>query len=546
MRLNVSLSAVQRRVATGHNFAKGDRVICKIAKDEWYTGTVVKAGAKVTVDFDDDFDAIIDEDDFKHIKLMVKPKKTKKALTDAEAKALTEEAPQKIKKTVVTKPETPIKKPLVKTPLVKTKPEPKPEPPPPPPRVAPTPPPPVAKPVDDPVLSSTWQIILLPNADKSYWSYAYKDAPRQPKVFSASKFQYLNAIEALREAMKIVPVPVFTLHYVDETEGNAIKRATVTDNVTREKAEELVERYTLIEARKNAPLSAPVRMNHAPERKALWLQVGDEVKFNVAADSTDAAKMRYMEMVWNKANEMLFDSKMRQPTIRFLKEQKTTSFRRRGQWAAHVRELAMSRRVFNAGEEKFLEIFVHEMCHQAVSEIDRVREDIAQGHGPRWINWMVRCGIPPSRYDYTKVDAYMSDEEKAKFEADKAARDLAMQEQKVPLPSTAATGTPAKYYSNEKREWVQCVVAGIVASKLILVNEPTGRRWIEFGNNGTGVLYRLPESEWRSNYAGEVWQEAARKALEGAKANLALKRLKGDRASHDDMNLLRKRFGISR
>ncbi len=86
--LSISLSAA--------TFAKGDRIIARAKKDEWYTGTVKRFGAKLYLDFDDGATATVESKDFKWVKLLTKDKAFKRALDDAQMEKLTK--PVKTKK----------------------------------------------------------------------------------------------------------------------------------------------------------------------------------------------------------------------------------------------------------------------------------------------------------------------------------------------------------------------------------------------------------------------------------------------------------------
>lgn len=66
-----------------------DRVIVKIGKDEWYTGTVVRLTKKtIKVVFDDGLESTVKAEDFKHIKPLLRRKRTRAALSDSQAKEL--------------------------------------------------------------------------------------------------------------------------------------------------------------------------------------------------------------------------------------------------------------------------------------------------------------------------------------------------------------------------------------------------------------------------------------------------------------------------
>lgn len=82
MKINVSVST------SAAAFGKGDRIIARIAKNEWHTGEVTRAGAKLGIKFDDGATATVGPEDLKDVKLLTTNKKSKKPLTDAEAKPL--------------------------------------------------------------------------------------------------------------------------------------------------------------------------------------------------------------------------------------------------------------------------------------------------------------------------------------------------------------------------------------------------------------------------------------------------------------------------
>lgn len=81
IKLNIAVAA--------EGYKKGDRVVVKESKDNWYIGTVQTSGVKLKIVFDDGATAMVEAADFKHIKLVdPKTKQRKKVLTDAEAKAM--------------------------------------------------------------------------------------------------------------------------------------------------------------------------------------------------------------------------------------------------------------------------------------------------------------------------------------------------------------------------------------------------------------------------------------------------------------------------
>ena len=62
--------------------------------------------------------------------------------------------------------------------------------------------------------------------------------------------------------------------------------------------------------------------------------------------------------------------------------------------------------LFNSREPFFIEIFLHEMCHQAALEISHNADSSEGGHGPVWQKWMIDVGLDPRRFDPTENFEY--------------------------------------------------------------------------------------------------------------------------------------------
>lgn len=157
-----------------------------------------------------------------------------------------------------------------------------------------------------------------------------------------------------------------------------------------------------------------------------------------AAGNSRMAMYDFMKKIWHYWNVHKFQNQMQEPTLGFLKDT-GVRMRKRGLWRHGgypvVRELLITPRLFNARFDVFAEVFLHEMCHQAVSEIDKVRETANKGHGPRWAGWMRKVGLEPNRYDKNDNVEYMTDDERAEREA---AQERA---------ADAKEGLKPKYYS---------------------------------------------------------------------------------------------------
>jgi len=150
------------------------------------------------------------------------------------------------------------------------------------------------------------------------------------------------------------------------------------------------------------------------EEKHLESLLGDASAFARAKSqikTNPGAALLYCTKVWKKANEKLFDNKLRPCHFRFFKMTKVV--RGLGQWiGGSKREMALSPRNFYATQRHCLTTLVHEMCHQATEEISHDKDRSNGGHGYTWSMWMLKCGLEPERYEKDDVRNYMSEEEK--------------------------------------------------------------------------------------------------------------------------------------
>lgn len=161
------------------------------------------------------------------------------------------------------------------------------------------------------------------------------------------------------------------------------------------------------------------------------------------------------------------------------------NFKRRGAWFANQRTIKLSPRIFNGKQESALTVIVHEIAHQCVSEIDKVYDRTAQGHGWNWQNWMRKFGLTPSRYDTQDKEEYMTDYEKAKHNIIKD-RHEAFKQQYVPLsPSELSENTVAVMFDTRTGNYTP----GILVCK----NDKAGKRWA-FVHSLTGSWIVTPPS----------------------------------------------------
>jgi hypothetical protein len=119
------------------------------------------------------------------------------------------------------------------------------------------------------------------------------------------------------------------------------------------------------------------------------------------AQSNHAKRIPFMKSLWLFFNKEKFGNQLKIPTFGLLNDDKT-----RGLWTygSNIRKISLSEIVFNARPAFLCETFLHEMCHQAATEISKIRN---AGHGHVWKSWMVKVGLKPRVYDESDSVEYM-------------------------------------------------------------------------------------------------------------------------------------------
>lgn len=244
-----------------------------------------------------------------------------------------------------------------------------------------------------------------------------------------------------------------------------------------------------------------------------------------SASQIKTARIKYIKTVWHKANAKFFKSEMREPTnIKLHKE--TKAVRSLGYWRhtrdGSLRELSVSPRAFNSEEYVTLTLIVHEMCHQAVAEIDNVYDRTAGGHGPNWQAWMRHCGLEPNRYVGQDYLNHFRTEEERKEEARRVQnRQIALQNTTAkPLRvSELRENLPVQYYNSKSDTWFKGLLIGKhdVAGKFWCVLREPKPEWAIVPNS---ILHELPtdnHAQYTSDlflHYAEVIREHKRKKLE--------------------------------
>lgn len=258
------------------------------------------------------------------------------------------------------------------------------------------------------------------------------------------------------------------------------------------------------------PVAPPVDIKNANEQTAeekhLTTKLSNRM-FNHC--KSPHSKLEYLKAVWTHTNKTFFDMKLPTCFIRLSKDT-GTGFRRRGAWFPTKRAIAISPRLFNGSEAQILTTLVHEMCHQAVTDLDRISERTNQGHGPTWEKWMRHCGLTPSRYSKYDNDSFMTQDEKEKKELLTHRREKAKTEvvKAQMRPSNLQKYESAQWFDAKTNQWIK----GIIACK----HDQAGLRYAFTSDPNTSSfnmipatwLYQLPENE-KQLYHTVGWEEAA-------------------------------------
>jgi hypothetical protein len=123
-------------------------------------------------------------------------------------------------------------------------------------------------------------------------------------------------------------------------------------------------------------------------------------------------RIKFMKQLWTHLNTAKFHGALPAPrAIQLMPNVQAKKLRTRGRWFPSPRVLEMAPRTFNAHLDFFVEIFLHEMCHQAVTDIDKSFSMEEAGHGAEWKAWMVKVGLNPRRFDPNPNETYMSKKE---------------------------------------------------------------------------------------------------------------------------------------
>lgn len=134
-------------------------------------------------------------------------------------------------------------------------------------------------------------------------------------------------------------------------------------------------------------------------------------------------RVKFMQDLWLFLNQSKFGGKLQQPKVELMKGSAVAKMRVRGYWAVKDRTIKMHPQIFNATQNFFVEIFLHEMCHEAVTEnwgdltiAERLDNNKHAGHGTAWAKWMRHVGLNPLRFDPNEATTYMDEQTKTEVQ----------------------------------------------------------------------------------------------------------------------------------
>lgn len=130
------------------------------------------------------------------------------------------------------------------------------------------------------------------------------------------------------------------------------------------------------------------------------IAVTDEDKRQSAFDSALAlpksGQLIYLERMWEGFNRTKFGGQLKPCKIELMRDASGRRLKNLGGWQPATRTILISPRVFVAGLAEMEDTMLHEQCHQAVHEIDKLGyREINNGHGPVWEKWMRHVGLEP-------------------------------------------------------------------------------------------------------------------------------------------------------
>ena len=191
-------------------------------------------------------------------------------------------------------------------------------------------------------------------------------------------------------------------------------------------------------------------------------------------------QLKWCQRLWGYYNKTLFGNKLPNGGIRFTKNT-GAAFKTRGNYHPRSNTIGLNDHLFNAVFDKFKNVFLHEMCHQATFKISNKERE---GHGPTWMSWMRKVGLSPSRLDTEENDTYLAPEELKKKQEKEKTKEKAIQKQ---IPIYPQANKFARWFDKNNNKWI--------IGMIVKPNDQARKRWI-FINNVYGSGYTAVPANW--------------------------------------------------
>ena len=236
----------------------------------------------------------------------------------------------------------------------------------------------------------------------------------------------------------------------------------------------------------------------------------NEILFKKLTKDNKSEIIQYATQQWHKWNKKFFKNKLPFGSI-YVQKDTGPDVRRLGVYSGKFNRIGLNRRLVLAGEEKFNEVLLHEMCHQATIQIDKVYKD---HHGPTWASWMRKCKLPPNRLSTSPTNAYLTQSEIDAKQRKIKQREklLATVKAKQLQPYQLANMLPASYTDVKTNS----IINGLIVCK----HDQAGSRWA-FMTGAYSDSWKIIPNTWffelspieSKQYLKSDWIEAAQRII---------------------------------
>lgn len=236
----------------------------------------------------------------------------------------------------------------------------------------------------------------------------------------------------------------------------------------------------------------------------LLANFGNADRFARIKTTSDA--IGYTAEVWKKVNAKKCGGRLKQPTFSISKDM-GHRVRTLGRWSPSRRAIILSPRLFKAKELIALTTIVHEIAHEAVTDINGIAaEPQEQGHGPIWAAWMSVLGLDPHRFAQHDRMEYFDEDEKEELQRKRKDYQEKLEQREAERAGSGlrsvlpAPNRLAQVYSVLDKKWLK----GMIAYK----NDQAGKRWAMVLLEGAKGSFKIIPSDWFHELPREEFTDA--------------------------------------